>query len=107
MSQALPKFLDSQPYQFAIDLAALASRREFLNLEKWLIEKTEKNPDSSIFIKACLEFLNEKVMIESMGIFNGRAGDHGVVSLSGDVVKTFLRVLQELNKKKGFIFWQF
>jgi CCR4-NOT transcription complex subunit 1 len=34
--QVLPTVLDNTPFAFAIDLAALASRREYLNLEKWL-----------------------------------------------------------------------
>lgn len=35
--KALPQILDARPFLFSIDLAALASRREFLLLEKWVI----------------------------------------------------------------------
>lgn len=34
--QILPDVLNTFPFSFAIDLAALSSRREYLNLEKWL-----------------------------------------------------------------------
>ena len=38
MHQILPALIDCKPsaFPFAIDVAALASRRDYLNLEKWV-----------------------------------------------------------------------
>ncbi|KAJ3220906.1 hypothetical protein HK099_003913 [Clydaea vesicula] len=82
--KALSKILDVKPYYFTIDLASLASRRDYLNLEKWLLDKTKEDGDN--FIKVCLEFLYEKVMVD----FGGAGG----VGLSNDVVTIFIRILQ-------------
>ena len=38
--EALTVVLDGAPFDFAIELAALAAQRERLNLEKWLQERT-------------------------------------------------------------------
>lgn len=35
-SQVLDRVLESTPFQFSVELAAIAARRDFLNLEKWL-----------------------------------------------------------------------
>lgn len=83
--------LDIQPYYFAIDLAALASRREFLNLEKWLQEKIVEHKD--VFIRVCLEFLGQKLAAEI-----SRQESNSVpstVPLSLEVISTFLKVLSE------------
>lgn len=41
--QALSPILEIRPFAFAIDLAALASRREYLNLEKWLQDRINEH----------------------------------------------------------------
>ena len=35
--------LNSPPFSFVIDLAALASRREYLKLDKWLTDKLREH----------------------------------------------------------------
>jgi hypothetical protein len=37
--KALTEVLEASPFAFALELAALAARREYLNLEKWLQER--------------------------------------------------------------------
>lgn len=37
--KALTDVLEATPFAFALELAALAARREYLNLEKWLQER--------------------------------------------------------------------
>ena len=37
--RALTDVLEATPFAFALELAALAARREYLNLEKWLQER--------------------------------------------------------------------
>ena len=38
------------PFSFVIDLAALASRREYLKLDKWLNDKLREHQVKSIFV---------------------------------------------------------
>ncbi len=56
--KALTPILDAKPFSFMIDLASLASRREFLNLEKWLLDKLHEHGNS--FAKACTLYVKEK-----------------------------------------------
>jgi len=62
--KALTSILEARPYSFAIDLAALAARREILNLEKWLQDKINDNGNS--FVKACIAYLKDKEKILKM-----------------------------------------
>lgn len=51
--------------QFAIDLACLASRREYLKLEKWLSDKVRDQGE--LFVTALIKFLqviNEPSFLE-------------------------------------------
>jgi CCR4-NOT transcription complex subunit 1 len=66
-------------------LAALASRREYLNLEKWVQDHIHQEGEP--FIKACLEFLNERVVKAQ-----ANRGE-GFQALPLDVTSTFLRIL--------------
>ncbi|GJD10455.1 CCR4-NOT transcription complex subunit 1 [Galdieria sulphuraria] len=45
--------------QFSIDLAVLAARREYLNLEKWLTDEMKENGPE--FFQACIEYLTKKI----------------------------------------------
>jgi CCR4-NOT transcription complex subunit 1 len=83
----LAQVLESKQFQFAIELAALASRREYLNLDKWLQDRL--SVDGEPFLRACLEFLNEKVINAQ----NGRLDGLPTVPLSLEVTTTFLRIL--------------
>lgn len=48
----------AQSYPFIIDLACLASRREYLKLEKWLSDKISENGET--FVMACVKFLHRR-----------------------------------------------
>ena len=41
--QALSMLLNATPYAFVVDLACLASRREYLKLDKWLSDKISEH----------------------------------------------------------------
>lgn len=84
----LNQLLAIQSFFFSIDLAALASRREYLNLEKWLQDNIVEYGDS--FIHDCLEFLNQKLALEITRETNGNVQS---VRLSNDVIAIFLRIL--------------
>ena len=86
--KALPRILGAKPNAFVIDLAALASRRDFLNLDKWLqdqiaIEGTE-------FLKSCLQFLHEKVVAS---IQRKDKDVKPCIPLSPEVIGTLTRIL--------------
>ncbi|KAI8922013.1 CCR4-Not complex component, Not1-domain-containing protein [Powellomyces hirtus] len=87
--RALSQILETKPLSFSIDLAALASRRDYLNLEKWLQDHLREQGD--VFVVACLEFLNEKMANQNARseVSNNKRS----VPLSLDVVAIFLRVL--------------
>ncbi|KAJ8969734.1 hypothetical protein NQ317_006395, partial [Molorchus minor] len=49
---------NAQSYPFIIDLACLASRREYLKLEKWLSDKIGEHGEA--FVTACIKFLHRR-----------------------------------------------
>jgi CCR4-NOT transcription complex subunit 1 len=83
--KVLAVVLECKQFYFSIGLAALASRREYLNLEKWL--KDHLAAFGSNFFVACLEFLNERV--------NMTGPDN--VTLSAEIVRTFLKTIHKAN----------
>ncbi|KAI9595324.1 CCR4-Not complex component, Not1-domain-containing protein [Syncephalis fuscata] len=82
--------LSVESFGFAIDLAALASRREYLNLEKWLQNSITKHGDS--FVVTCLAFLKQK-MTEEISRQTRNVPSQSV-PLSLEVNAIFLRVLE-------------
>ncbi|KAI9209788.1 CCR4-Not complex component, Not1-domain-containing protein [Polychytrium aggregatum] len=93
-TKSLSQVLETKSYPFALDLASLASRRDYLNFEKWLLDHIRE--DGDLFVRACLEFLNEKFTIQSM---RQEGSTHPPVSvpLSVEVVTTYFRVLSSLS----------
>ncbi|CAH1270308.1 CNOT1 [Branchiostoma lanceolatum] len=57
--KALSMLLNGTPFAFVIDLACLASRREYLKLDKWLTDKIREHGEP--FIQACVTFLKRRV----------------------------------------------
>ncbi|KAM9503535.1 CCR4-NOT transcription complex subunit 1 isoform 18-T19 [Salvelinus alpinus] len=59
--KSLSMLLNGTPFAFVIDLAALASRREYLKLDKWLTDKIrEHGVGGEPFIQACVTFLKRR-----------------------------------------------
>ncbi|XP_013418035.1 CCR4-NOT transcription complex subunit 1 [Lingula anatina] len=56
--KALSMLLNATPFAFVIDLACLASRREYLKLDKWLSDKMREHGEP--FIQACVNFLKRR-----------------------------------------------
>ena len=54
--------LDATPPPFCIELAALAARREYLNLEKWLSDQFTAKGSS--FMQATVAFLDSRLRAE-------------------------------------------
>ncbi|KAL1917446.1 uncharacterized protein VTP21DRAFT_3839 [Calcarisporiella thermophila] len=77
---------------FALDFAALASRREYLNLEKWLQTNVQQHKD--LFVRACLDFIVQKINADISQQQQQQQHDpHSSIDLSMDTIATFLRVL--------------
>ncbi|KAI8394298.1 CCR4-Not complex component, Not1-domain-containing protein [Radiomyces spectabilis] len=89
----LPTMLDVSASLFNIDLAALASRYEYLNLGKWLKEKIQAQQDA--FIYACLTFLHQKHSAE-VAHYNTNA-PLTTVPLAPETATLFLRILSECS----------
>jgi CCR4-NOT transcription complex subunit 1 len=62
--KALPAVLDATPTPFCTELAALASRREYLNLEKWLADQFHTRGVS--FMQATVAFLDSKLRDDTL-----------------------------------------
>lgn len=58
--KTLFRLLDGTCYPFVIDLACLASRREYLKLDKWLMDKFTENGEN--FIRALCSFLTKRYL---------------------------------------------
>ncbi|XP_072169675.1 CCR4-NOT transcription complex subunit 1-like [Diadema setosum] len=56
--KALSLLLNATPFLFVIDLACLASRREYLKLDKWMTDKIREHGES--FVQTCVKFLKRR-----------------------------------------------
>lgn len=90
--KVLPQVLDTSSFAFAIDLASLASRREYLNLEKWLQDNINIHRDA--LFQACLKFLREKTLTEARPESGGGQKSAPVINLSLETTAIFFKVLQ-------------
>lgn len=72
-------------------MAALATRREYLNLEKWLQDKLAEHGEA--FSQACLKFLGNKVRAELARQESNSAPV--TVPLSMDVVNVIIKVVSD------------
>ena len=89
----LPQVLEAKPFAFSIDLAALASRREYLNLEKWLMDHIKE--EGPMFVSCCLDFLREKIAVK---LLRQDKQAPQTVPLTLEVCATFLKVLISLKE---------
>ena len=82
--KALTTVLDRAPHAFAVELAALAARREYLNLEKWLQERAAAA--GAPFASACVRFLRARAV--------GDDAAPGAPKLAVETTAIFFKVLQ-------------
>jgi CCR4-NOT transcription complex subunit 1 len=85
--KVLTEVLGVMPFPFALELAALAARREYLNLEKWLQDRL--GSFGLPFVLACLEFLDDKTGKEK----SGGEGGGAQIQLSVEVLSLFFHFL--------------
>ncbi|XP_054165262.1 CCR4-NOT transcription complex subunit 1-like [Oppia nitens] len=88
--KALNILLNGTCFPFVIDLACLASRREYLKLDKWLKDKIECNGES--FVNACILFLTRRCPA-LLGA--GSPTDSASMTLPAETLATMLSCLQQ------------
>ncbi|KAN0075454.1 Not1 domain containing protein [Tylopilus felleus] len=93
----LENLLDSRPFTFALDVAALASRREYLNLDKWLADNVTAH--GAEFLRSMIHFLEVKMESEKVSRMSDPAVDGRTMSLSPQTIAIFLRTLRNNSAK--------
>ncbi|CAN4125895.1 unnamed protein product [Withania somnifera] len=88
----LSSVLDRIPYAFGIRLAALASRKELMDLEKWL--SNNLNTYKDIFYEECLKFLKETHLAAQDVASNRFDSPNTLWTIYSETTSTFLKVLK-------------
>eukprot|EP00217_Crustomastix_stigmatica_P006653 CAMPEP_0183795892 /NCGR_PEP_ID=MMETSP0803_2-20130417/5376_1 /TAXON_ID=195967 /ORGANISM="Crustomastix stigmata, Strain CCMP3273" /LENGTH=2386 /DNA_ID=CAMNT_0026040399 /DNA_START=42 /DNA_END=7202 /DNA_ORIENTATION=- len=91
--KALTDVLDLTPNEFAIELAALAARRDYLKLEKWLVEQIQAR--GTPFTNCCVHFLHLHACSATAAAADARYSSF--VTLTEDIAAQFLIVLQHMT----------
>ena len=84
--------MEVRPFIFALDVAALASRREYLNVDKWLADNI--NQHGAEFLHAVIEFLELKAQNEKITRTSDPSAETRTMALSPQTIAIFLRVLR-------------
>ncbi|GAA6057943.1 hypothetical protein JCM3770_004447 [Rhodotorula araucariae] len=90
--KALDEVLSLRPFVLALDLAALASRREYLNLDKWLA--TQMQQHGAQLVRATLEFVGHKVQHELRRQEMDHPPEPTTLALNAATIAVFMRVLR-------------
>ncbi|XP_054784760.1 uncharacterized protein LOC129291440 isoform X2 [Prosopis cineraria] len=88
----LQSILEIIPAFSSIRLAALASRKEFLDLEKWLVTNLTIHKD--VFFEECLKFLKDTHFGGSQNLSSNSFRQSTVLNLYAEATPTFLKVLK-------------
>eukprot|EP00026_Physarum_polycephalum_P000086 Phypoly_transcript_00086.p1 GENE.Phypoly_transcript_00086~~Phypoly_transcript_00086.p1 ORF type:complete len:2362 (+),score=414.48 Phypoly_transcript_00086:843-7088(+) len=91
--KALNAILTTRPFSFVIDLAALASHREYLYLDKWLQDRI--NEHGAAFAVACITYIKEKLKLQTAQPFVGVKGQDKSPNfpLSPEIIASFFKAL--------------
>jgi len=90
--QILDSLLEVRPFTFALDVAALASRREYLNLDKWLADNVAAYGEE--FLRSVIEFLCQKMESEKACRLADPPIEGRTMSLNPTTITIALRVLR-------------
>ncbi|KAF8078158.1 Not1-domain-containing protein [Lyophyllum atratum] len=88
----LEALLEVRPFIFALDVAALASRREYLNLDKWLADNVANHGGE--FLHSVIVFLEQKMESEKASRMSDPAAENRTMSLSPNTITIILRILR-------------
>ena len=92
MSQILESLLEVRPFVFALDVAALASRREYLNLDKWLADNVSAH--GADFLHSVIVFLDQKMESEKISRISDPAVENRTMTLNPQTITIFLRTIR-------------
>ncbi|BGP21039.1 hypothetical protein JCM10213_002926 [Rhodosporidiobolus nylandii] len=92
--KVLDEVLELRPFVLALDLAALASRREYLNLDKWLTAQIKQQAQSQQLVRATLEFVGHKVQHELRRQEMDHPPEPTTLALNAATIAVFMRVLR-------------
>ncbi len=92
--KVLPIILDAKPFSFTIDLACLASRRQHLNLEKWVLECCKEKGE--VFLRAAVDYFSDR-------IFSHAQAAGGASAQQPAARESLLALSQALSKVAGFM----
>ncbi|KAH7889967.1 Not1-domain-containing protein [Phlebopus sp. FC_14] len=93
----LEDLLEVRPFTFGLDVAALASRREYLNLDKWLADNVTTH--GAEFLRSMIVFLEAKMESEKVSRMSDPAVDSRTMPLSPQTIAIFLRTLRNNSAK--------
>ncbi|PFH49091.1 hypothetical protein AMATHDRAFT_81473 [Amanita thiersii Skay4041] len=88
----LDALLEVRPFVFALDVAALASRREYLNLDKWLADNVTNH--GAEFLHSVIVFLEQKMESEKISRMSDPPIDNRTMPLNPATITIVLRVLR-------------
>ncbi|KAJ3817702.1 hypothetical protein F5880DRAFT_1603060 [Lentinula raphanica] len=88
----LEALLELRPLSFALDVAALASRREYLNLDKWLTDNVTNH--GAEFLHSVLMFLEDKMQNEETIRIADPQPDSRTMTLNPNTIAIILRMLR-------------
>ena len=88
----LDSLLDVRPFVFALDVAALASRREYLNLDKWITDNVQAH--GAEFLHGIITFLDLKMQNEKIVRTTDPSAENRTMALNPSTIAIFLRALR-------------
>jgi hypothetical protein len=92
LDQTLESLLEVRPFVFALDVAALASRREYLNLDKWLADNIQAH--GADFLHSVVVFLDQKMESEKICRISDPAIESRTMPLNPQTITIILRTLR-------------
>ena len=88
----LDSLLDVRPFVFGLDVAALASRREYLNIDKWITDNVQAH--GSEFLHGIITFLDLKMQNEKIVRTTDPSAENRTMALNPSTIAIFLRALR-------------
>ncbi|EJT45512.1 3'-5' exoribonuclease [Trichosporon asahii var. asahii CBS 2479] len=93
--QILDKLLASDNLHFALDVAALASSKEYFNLENWLADSVAVNGED--FLQAMFDFVEHKIRLEIDHQHQPESVPPPMFTLSDEAYSIFIRVVRNAD----------
>ncbi|KAI8142365.1 CCR4-Not complex component, Not1-domain-containing protein [Fennellomyces sp. T-0311] len=100
--QVFPDIMTELPFFMAMDMAALASRRQHLNFAKWLYETLASGKEG--LVRASIEFVDQKITAEQKR--TDPNASMTTIPLSLETMSTFLKIISErpMNPEEHALF---